>query len=156
MITAPAIHTSVTFLLEHLPPRLHLIIAARADPPLPLARLRTRGQLIELRSTDLRFLSEETAAFLTRFSGLPLSVEEITALETRTEGWIAGLQLAALSLHGHTDIPGFIKAFTGSHRYVVDYLVEEVLVHQPDPIQTFLLQTAILDRMTGSLCEAVT
>jgi LuxR family maltose regulon positive regulatory protein len=156
LITAPAIHTSVTFLLEHLPPRLHLIIAARADPPLPLARLRTRGQLLELRSADLRFLSEETAAFLTRLSGLTLSAEEITALETRTEGWIAGLQLAALSLHGRTDIPGFIRAFTGSHRYVVDYLVEEVLVHQPEPIQTFLLQTAILERMTGSLCEAVT
>jgi LuxR family transcriptional regulator, maltose regulon positive regulatory protein len=156
LITAQAIHTSVTFLLEHLPPRLHIIIAARADPPLPLARLRTRGQLLELRSADLRFLSEETAAFLTRFSGLPLSVEEITALDTRTEGWIAGLQLAALSLHGHTDIPGFIRAFTGSHRYVVDYLVEEVLVHQPEPVQTFLLQTAILERMTGSLCEAVT
>jgi LuxR family maltose regulon positive regulatory protein len=156
LITAPAIHTSVTFLLEHLPPRLHLIIAARADPPLPLARLRTRGQLIELRAADLRFLSEETTAFLTRLSGLTLSSEEITALETRTEGWIAGLQLAALSLHSRTDIPGFIRTFTGSHRYVVDYLVEEVLVHQPEPVQTFLFQTAILERMTGSLCEAVT
>ncbi len=156
LITAPVIHTSVTFLLEHLPPRLHLIIAARADPPLPLARLRTRGQLLELRSADLRFLSEETATFLTQLSRLTLSAQEITALETRTEGWIAGLQLAALSLHDRTDIPGFIKAFTGSHRYVVDYLVEEVLVHQPEPVQTFLLQTAILERMTGSLCEAVT
>ncbi|HEX6779363.1 MAG TPA: hypothetical protein VF099_14230, partial [Ktedonobacterales bacterium] len=156
LITAPAIHTSVTFLLEHLPPRLHLVIAARADPPLPLARLRTRGQLIELRSADLRFLTEETAAFLTQLSGLTLSVEEITALETRTEGWIAGLQLAALSLHGRPDIPGFISAFTGNHRYIVDYLIEEVLVHQPEPVQTFLLQTAILERMTGSLCEVVT
>lgn len=156
LISAPAIHTSVTFLLEHQPPQLHLIIAARADPPLPLARLRTRGQLIELRSADLRFLSEETTAFLTQLSGLTLSAEEITALETHTEGWIAGLQLAALSLQGRTDIPRFIKTFTGSHRYVVDYLVEEVLVHQPEPVQTFLLQTAILERMTGSLCEAVT
>jgi len=156
LITAPAIHTSVTFLLEHLPPSLHLIIAARVDPPLPLARLRMRGQLLELRSADLRFLSEEATAFLTQLSGLTLSSEEITALETRTEGWIAGLQLAALSLHGRTDIPGFIKAFTGSHRYIVDYLVEEVLVHQPEPVQTFLLQTAILERMTGSLCEVVT
>jgi short-subunit dehydrogenase len=156
LITAPAIHTSVTFLLEHLSPRLHLIIATRADPPLPLARLRTRGQLIEVRSADLRFLSKEAAAFLTQLSGLTLSAEEITALETRTEGWIAGLQLAALSLHGRTDIPGFIKTFTGSHRYVVDYLVEEVLVHQPEPVQAFLLQTATLERMTGSLCEAVT
>jgi LuxR family transcriptional regulator, maltose regulon positive regulatory protein len=143
LITAPAIHTSVTFLLEHLSPRLHLIIA-------------TRGQLIEVRSADLRFLSKEAAAFLTQLSGLTLSAEEITALETRTEGWIAGLQLAALSLHGRTDIPGFIKTFTGSHRYVVDYLVEEVLVHQPEPVQAFLLQTATLERMTGSLCEAVT
>ena len=156
LITASAIHTSVAFLLEHLPPRLHLVIAARADPPLPLARLRTRGLLIELRSADLRFLSEEAAAFLTRLSGLTLSAQEINALETRTEGWIAGLQLAALSLHDRTDIPGFIKAFTGSNRYVVDYLVEEVLVHQSEPVQAFLLQTAILERMTGSLCEAVT
>ena len=156
LIAAPAIHTSITFLLEHLPPRLHLIIATRADPPLPLARLRTRGQLIELRSTDLRFLSEETTAFLTQVSGLALSLEEITALERRTEGWIAGIQLAALSLHGRSDIPGFIRAFTGSHHYVVDYLAEEVLMHQPEAVQTFLLQTAILERMTGSLCEAVT
>ncbi len=123
---------------------------------MPLARLRTRGQLLELRAADLRFLSEETAAFLTQLSGLTLSAEEITALETHTEGWIAGLQLAALSLRGSTDIPGFIRAFTGNHRYVVDYLVEEVLVHQPEPVQTFLLQTAMLERMTGSLCEAVT
>ena len=156
LITALAIHTSVTFLLEHLPPRLHLIITARADPPLPLARLRARGQLIELRAADLRFLPEEAAAFLTQLSGLTLSAEEIAALESRTEGWIAGLQLAALSLHGRTDIAGFIKTFTGSHRHVVDYLVEEVLAHQPEPVQTLLLQTAMLERMTGSLCEAVT
>jgi LuxR family maltose regulon positive regulatory protein len=156
LISTPSIHTSVAFLLEHLPPQLHLIIAARLDPPLPLARWRTRGQLIELRSNDLRFLSEETAVFLTQLSGLSLSPEEITALESCTEGWIAGLQLAALSLHGRTDIPEFIRAFTGNHHYVVDYLVEEVLVHQPEPVQTFLLQTSILQRMTGSLCEAVT
>lgn len=156
LITVPAIHDSVAFLLEHLPPQLHLIIATRADPPLPLARLRTRGELIELRSADLRFLSEETATFLTRLSGLTLSAEDITALETQTEGWIAGLQLAALSLQGREDIQGFIMDFTGNHRYVVDYLVEEVVVHQPESVQTFLLQTAVLERMTGSLCEAVT
>ena len=156
LISAPAIHTSVTFLVDHLPPCLHLVLATRADPPLPLARLRVRGHLTELRASDLRFTPEEAAAFLTQGMGLTLSAEEISTLSTRTEGWIAGLQLAALSLQGRTDIPGFIQAFTGSHRHVVDYLVQEVLARQPEPVQTFLLETAVLERMTSSLCEAVT
>ncbi len=155
VITAPAIHRSVTYLVEHLPPRFHLVIATRADPPLPLARLRTRGHLTEIRAADLRFTAEETSAFLTRTLGLHLSGEDIAALEERTEGWIAGLQLAGLSMRGRQDIPAFLKAFTGSQRYIIDYLTEEVLARQPEPVQTFLLQTAILERLEGSLCEAV-
>ncbi|HLJ34264.1 MAG TPA: hypothetical protein VKU38_11455, partial [Ktedonobacteraceae bacterium] len=155
LITTQPIHRSVTFLLDHLPLQLHLVIATRADPPLPLARLRTRGHLTEIRAADLRFTTEETATFLTRTPGLELSGEDIIALEARTEGWIAGLQLAALSLQGCKDTPGFLKSFTGSHRYIIDYLVQEVLARQPESVQTFLLQTAILERLHGSLCEAV-
>jgi LuxR family transcriptional regulator, maltose regulon positive regulatory protein len=155
VITAPSIHRSITYLVEHLPPRLHLVIATRADPPLPLARLRSRGHLTEIRSADLRFTPLETSAFLLRTLGLPLSGEDIAALEARTEGWIAGLQLAGLSMRGRQDIPAFLQAFTGSQRYIIDYLVEEVLARQPEPIQTFLLQTSILERLEGSLCEAV-
>lgn len=155
LITAQSIHRSVTYLLDHLPHQLHLVLATRADPPLPLARLRTRGHLTEIRAADLRFTSEEVMAFLTQALGPNLSTEDIAALEARTEGWIAGLQLAALSMQGHKDIPGFLKAFTGSHRYIIDYLVEEVLAQQPEPVQSFLLRTAILERLQGSLCEAV-
>jgi LuxR family maltose regulon positive regulatory protein len=155
LITAPPIHQSVTYLVDYLPQRLHLVIATRADPPLPLARLRTRGHLSEIRAADLRFTSDETTAFLTRTLGLHLSGEDITALEGRTEGWIAGLQLAGLSMQGRKDISAFIRAFTGSQRYIIDYLTEEVLACQEEPVQTFLLQTAILERLQGSLCEAV-
>jgi LuxR family transcriptional regulator, maltose regulon positive regulatory protein len=155
VITAQAIHRSLTYLLDHLPPQLHLVIATRADPPLSLARLRAHGHLTEIRAADLRFTSEETAAFLTCALGLELSAQNIATLEARTEGWIAGLQLAALSMQEHKDIPGFLKAFTGSHRYIIDYLVEEVLARQPKLVQTFLLQTAILERLQGPLCEAV-
>lgn len=155
LITAQPIHRAVAYLVDHLPPQLHLVIATRADPPLPLARLRARGHLTEIRAADLRFTSEEVLAFLNRALGLDLSSEDIAALEARTEGWIAGLQLAALSMQGRTDIPGFLAAFTGSHRYIIDYLLEEVLAHQPEPVQTFLLQTAILERLQGALCEAV-
>jgi len=155
LITAPPIHRSVTYLVDHLPPRLHMVIATRADPPLPLARLRSHGHLTEIRAADLRFTSEETTAFLTRILGLNLSGENIAALETRTEGWIAGLRLAALLMQRGQDIPTFLKAFTGSQRYIIDYLTEEVLASQPVPVQTFLLQTAILERLQGSLCEAV-
>ena len=156
VITANPIHTSVTFLLDHLPAYLHLVIATRADPPLPLARLRSKGQLVEIRSTDLRFTREEATSFLSQTIGVEFSTEDITDLETRTEGWIAGLQLAALSLQGRQDIAHFMQAFTGTHRFVVDYLTQEVLTRQSADVQNFLLQTAILERLCGSLCEAVT
>ncbi len=156
LITAESIHRSLTFLLEHLPPHMHLIIATRADPPLPLARLRVRGQLTELRAAELRFQPAEANAFLKEVMGLHLSPSDVATLQTRTEGWIAGLQLAALSLQGRTTVSGFLPAFTGSHHFVLDYLSEEVLVRQPPAVQTFLLQTSILERLSGSLCDAVT
>jgi len=156
VIETQPVHSALTFLLNHLPPQMHLIIATRADPPLPLARLRGRGQLTELREADLRFTTDEAAAFLNQAMGLNLSAEQVAALEERTEGWIAGLQLAALSMQGRSDIPGFIAAFAGSHRYILDYLAEEVLQRQPEGVQTFLLQTAILDRLSGPLCDTVT
>ena len=131
-------------------------VTTREDPNLPLARLRARDQLTELRAADLRFTPAEAAEFLNQVMGLNLSAEDIAALEARTEGWIAGLQLAALSMQGHQDVPGFIQAFAGDHRYIVDYLVEEVLQRQPEPVRSFLLQTAILDRLNGPLCDAVT
>ena len=136
-------------------PQMHLVIATREDPLLPLARLRARGQLTELRAADLRFSSSEAAEFLNQVMGLDLSAEDIAALETRTEGWIAGLQLAAISMQGRKDTASLIKSFTGSHRFVLDYLIEEVLEQQSESVQAFLLQTAILDRLTGSLCDAL-
>ncbi len=154
-IEARPIHDALGFLVERLPPKLHLVIASRSDPLLPLARLRAQGALTELRAPDLRFTVEETAAFLVEVMGLPLSTEQVAALQARTEGWITGLQLAALSLQGCDDVAGFIEAFTGSHRYVVDYLVEEVLLQQPEEVQDFLVQTCILDRLSGPLCDAV-
>ena len=156
VIANETIHCAVTFLLDYLPPQTHLVIASRVDPPLPLSRLRTRGQMTELRAADLRFTPEEATAFLKDVMGLSLSPTEVQALEDRTEGWIAGLQLAALSMQGREDVSGFIRAFTGSNRYVLDYLVEEVLDKQPEPITSFLLQTSILDRLSGGLCDAVT
>jgi LuxR family transcriptional regulator, maltose regulon positive regulatory protein len=156
VIDSKPVDNALAFLLEHLPSQMHLVIATREDPHLPLARLRARGQLTELRAADLRFTSSEAAEFLNQVMGLNLSAEDIAALETRTEGWIAGLQLAALSMRGQQDVPGFIQAFAGDHRYIVDYLVAEVLQRQPEPVRSFLLQTAILDRLNGSLCDAVT
>jgi LuxR family maltose regulon positive regulatory protein len=156
LIDAEPVDRALVFLLEHLPPQLHLVIATREDPQLPLARWRARGQLTELRAADLRFTASEAAEFLNQVMGLSLSAADIGALEDRTEGWIAGLQLAALSLQGHRDAPGFIRAFAGDHRYIVDYLVDEVLRRQPADVRHFLLQTAILDRLTGPLCDAVT
>ncbi|HLO31941.1 MAG TPA: hypothetical protein VK249_22520, partial [Anaerolineales bacterium] len=155
-IDSKPVDNALTFLLEHLPPQIHLVIATREDPPLPLARLRARGQLTELRALDLRFTPSEAAEFLNQLMGLNLSAEDITALETRTEGWIAGLQLAALSMQGQTDPASFIKSFTGSHHFILDYLVEEVLQRQPEHVRNFLLQTAILDRLSSLLCDAVT
>jgi LuxR family maltose regulon positive regulatory protein len=154
-IESSPVDDALSFLLERLPPQMHLVIATREDPHLPLARLRARGQLTEVRASDLRFTSSEAAQFLNQAMGLDLSAEDIAALETRTEGWIAGLQLAGLSMQGQEDATSIIRSFTGSHRYVLDYLVEEVLERQPESVQTFLLQTSILDRLTGSLCDAV-
>src|SRR5215217_5781645 len=155
VIDARAVDNALAFLLEHLPPRMHLLISGREDPHLPLARLRVRGQMSELRATDLRFTPSEAAEFLNRVMGLRLSEEDIAALETRTEGWIAGLQLAAISMQGHKDATSFIESFTGSHRFVLDYLVEEVLGQQPESVQAFLLRTSILERLCGPLCDAV-
>jgi LuxR family maltose regulon positive regulatory protein len=155
ILDAKPIDAALTFLLEHMPPQLHLVIATREDPQLPLARLRVRDQLTELRDMDLRFTPAEAAAFLTHVMGLNLSTEDIDALEARTEGWIAGLQLAALSLRGHHDATSFIRSFTGSSRFIIDYLAEEVLERQPERVRSFLLQTSILDRLHGPLCDAV-
>jgi LuxR family maltose regulon positive regulatory protein len=154
-IDSRPVDAALTFLLDHLPPQMHVVITTREDPRLPLARLRVRGQLTELRAADLRFTSSEAAEFLNQVMGLNLPEGDIAALETRTEGWIAGLQLAAISMRGLDDAASFIATFTGSHRFVLDYLVEEVLHQQPERVQAFLLQTSILDRMCGSLCDAI-
>ena len=160
-IDSPPVDRALGFLLERLPSQMHLVIATREDPALPLARLRARGQLTELRAADLRFTPPEAAEFLNQGTDLGLSAEEIAALENRTEGWIAGLQLASLALQGSVSMQGrqdttdLVKSFTGSHRYVLDYLVEEVLAQQSGTVQTFLLQTAILDHLCGPLCDAV-
>jgi len=151
-----SIHNSLLFLLDHLPDNLYIVISTRIDPPWPLARYRVRNRLIEIRAQDLRFSIEEATEFLNRTMHLDLSSDDVAALEERTEGWIAGLQLAALSMQRRDDISAFVKAFTGSHIYVAEYLVEEVLQRQPEEMQTFLLQTSMLKRMNADLCEAVT
>jgi len=162
LIKAQPIQSALTFLLAHMPPQMHLVIATRADPPLPMARLRGRGQLTELRLTDLRFTSDEVAEFLNQVMDLEPTPDDIAALASHTEGWIAGLQMATLamqarvSMQSEGDISGFVQAFAGSDRYILDYLVEEVLQRQRDSVQAFLLQTAILDRLTAPLCDAVT
>ncbi len=155
LIDSQSIDQALAFLVEHQPPQMHLVIASREDPPLALARLRARSQLTELRATDLRFTSTEAADFLNRMMGLNLSDGDIAALEARTEGWIAGLQLAALSMQGQSDPTQFIQSFTGSHRFVLDYLLEEVLERQSGEIQNFLLRTSILKHLCGPLCDAV-
>ena len=156
LIASRPVHTSLEFLLEHLPDSLHLVLATRADPPLPLARLRARGQLTEVRTADLRFTVAEAAALFRQATGADLSGASVAALTSRTEGWAAGLQLAALSLRGQPDAAGFVAAFSGSHRYVLDYLAEEVLERQPEHVRTFLLETSVLGRLSGELCDAVT
>jgi ATP/maltotriose-dependent transcriptional regulator MalT len=155
IVTTLAIHQGITYLVDHLPPNMHLILTSRSAPPLPLARWRARSQLIELRAEDLRFTPDEAATFLNRVMGLNLSGDDIAALAARTEGWIVGLQMAALSMQGREDRHGFVSAFTGSQRYILDYLTEEVLNRQPENVQTFLLHTSILDRLSGPLCDAV-
>jgi LuxR family transcriptional regulator, maltose regulon positive regulatory protein len=156
VIDSPRVDGVLAFLVEHLTPQLRLVIASREDPTLPLAKLRARGQLTELRAADLRFTPAEAAEFLNRVMGLSLSAEDIAALEARTEGWIAGLQMAALSMQGLADASHFIQSFTGSHRFILDYLLEEVLQRQPVETQAFLLRTSILERLCGPLCDAVT
>jgi LuxR family maltose regulon positive regulatory protein len=158
-IEAAEVHEAVAFLLDHLPEQLRLVIATRADPPLPLARLRSRGQLAEVRAADLRFTPVEAQEFLNRVMGLDLTAADVEALDARTEGWVAGLQLAALSLRGAAgrgEVDGFIADFTGSNRFVIDYLADEVLARQPAAVREFLLRTAVLERLTGPLCDAVT
>ncbi|HMQ32416.1 MAG TPA: LuxR C-terminal-related transcriptional regulator [Chloroflexaceae bacterium] len=155
VIEAPAIHRALGWLIDHLPPNVHLLIVSRADPPLPLGRWRARGQLCELRVHDLRFTLEEAAAFLTGTMGLPLGAAEVAQLDARVEGWAAGLQLAALALRGRDDPGARIAAFSGRHEYVLAFLADEVLAGQPEYVQTFLLHTAILDRLSAPLCDAV-
>jgi LuxR family maltose regulon positive regulatory protein len=156
VIDALGVQDGMAFLLEHLPPRVHLVIATRADPGLPLPRLRARGELVEIRAADLRFTPNEAASYLNEVMQLNLAAEDLAALEDRTEGWIAALQLAALSMQGRDDVHGFIAGFAGDDRYIVDYLVTEVLQRQPEAVRDFLLVTSILERLTGSLCDAVT
>jgi LuxR family maltose regulon positive regulatory protein len=156
VIDARDVHDGMGFLLDHLPPRIHLVIASRTDPPLPLARLRGRGELTEIRAADLRFAPGEAAEYLNEVMGLALTAADVAALEGRTEGWIAALQLAALSMQGREDTAAFIDGFAGDDRYIVDFLAEEVLQRQPGDVQHFLLQTSILDRLCGPLCDAVT
>jgi LuxR family maltose regulon positive regulatory protein len=166
LVDSGPVHESVAFLLENLPPGLRVVVSSRSDPPLPLARLRARGQLAELRAADLRFTPEEAAALLGGVAGSGLAEREtaglglpgtaVAALVARTEGWAAGLQLAALSLRGQADAAGFVAAFSGSHRFVLDYLADEVLDDQPGEVRAFLLETSVLERLTGELCDAVT
>lgn len=156
VIEAKEVDELLLFLLENLPPQLHLVVLTREDPQLPLARLRARRQLLELRAADLRFLPSEAASFLNQMMGLSLSPEDLSSLEARTEGWIAGLQLAALSLQGRKDASSFIEAFAGNNRYIVDYLLEEVLQQQSEEVLSFLQKTSILKRLCGPLCDAVT
>jgi LuxR family maltose regulon positive regulatory protein len=155
-VDTPDIRAGMAYLLEHLPPRIHLVIATRADPALPLARLRARGELVEIRAADLRFTPDEAAAYLNEVMGLGLAARDVAALERRTEGWIAALQLAVLSIQGREDVAGFIAGFAGDDRDIVDYLVEEVLERQSEAVRSFLLETSILGRLTGPLCDAVT
>jgi LuxR family maltose regulon positive regulatory protein len=159
VVQNPTIHKSVSFLLEHLPAILHLVIATRVDPPWPLARYRAHHQLVEIRARDLRFNPEEAAEFLNQTMALNLSAEDVAALEARTEGWVAGLQLAAIAMQSPQqgrDRTAFVQSFTGSHLYVAEYLVEEILHQQPENVQTFLLHTSILERLNAELCDAVT
>jgi LuxR family transcriptional regulator, maltose regulon positive regulatory protein len=158
-IESPAVHEAVQFLLDHQPARMHLVVLTRADPPWPLARLRSQGLLAEFRAADLRFTDDEAAAFLSHALDGAVPAEDVAALQQRTEGWVAALQMAALSLagqNGPADRHAFVTSFAGEHRYVADYLAEEVISRQPEPVQEFLMRTAILERMTAPLCAAVT
>lgn len=155
-VDAAPIHEGIAFLLEHMPPQMHLVLTTRADPPLPLSRLRARDAMVEIRVKDLRFTPDEAVQFLQQVQGLELTGADVEALTARTEGWVTGLQLAALSLKATEDVSGFMAAISGQHRYIVDYLMEEVLQRQPEEVQRFLLETAVLPRLSGPLCDAVT
>ncbi|MDT0169353.1 LuxR C-terminal-related transcriptional regulator [Pseudarthrobacter sp. BRE9] len=156
LVDGPEVGPGLAFLLEHIPPHVHVIISTRADPGLPLSRWRAHGELVEVRAAELRFTAVEAATYFNEAAGLDLAEADIAALEQRTEGWIAALQLAALSLQGHGNVAGFVAGFAGSDRYIVDYLVEEVLEHQPGEIRGFLMETSVLERLTGPLCDALT
>ncbi len=156
LISTLAIHERLAFLVDHLPASMHLVIATREDPPLPLSRWRARGQMVEMRQVDLQFSPEETSDFLLRVMGLELSSDDVAALHQRTEGWIAGLQLTALSMQGREDVHRLVQSFTGSHRYILDYLIEEVFQQQPSESQDFLLSTSVLERLSVPLCDALT
>ena len=156
LVESPEVQEAMGFLLDHLPSRLHVVIASRADPDVPLPRLRARGDLVEVRAAELRFTADEVATYVNGAMGLQLTVGQVAALEERTEGWIAALQLAALSMQGRDDVAGFIAGFTGDDRYIVDYLAEEVLQRQSAAVRNFLLQTSVLERLKGPLCDAVT
>ena len=155
-ITEPTVHEALRFLLDHLPHHVTVAMTTRSDPPLPLARLRSNGSLVELRAADLRFTSLEAGTLLNDLMGLGLTANDVQTLDDRTEGWAAGLQLAALSLRGRTDASDFVDAFAGSHRFVLDYLVEEVLGRQTEEVRAFLLETSVLDQLSGGLCDALT
>ncbi len=156
VITSEPVHTGIAFILDHLPPNMHLVIATRVDPALPIARFRGRGTMLELGADDLRFTVEEATALLSQTLGAVLSAEHVRALDDRTEGWPVGLKLAALSIRGQKDVSGFIASFTGSQRYIMDYLMEEVLKQQSDTMRGFLLQSSVLERLTAPLCDYVT
>jgi LuxR family maltose regulon positive regulatory protein len=156
VIHSGPIHEATSFLLEHLPENVHLVISSRADPPIPLAKLRARDQVTEIRAAGLRFTTEEATAFLKGVMGLTLSAADVAALEEVTEGWIAALQLAALSMRDREDVSGFVETFSGSNRHVLDFLAEEVLERQPEGVRDFLLNTSVLERMSAPLCDALT
>ncbi len=155
LIDDQSIHKTLTFLIEHQPPQLHLVLISREDPPLHLSLLRGRGEMTEIRLADLRFTTQETSTLLNDTMGLNLDASQIEILETRTEGWVSGLQLAALSMQGRSDVVGFVRSFAGSNRYILDYLIEEVFQQQPIEIQEFLLKTSILDQLIAPLCDAL-
>lgn len=156
LISSEAIHEAVAFLLEHLPQNIHLVISSRTDPPLPLPKLRARDQVTEIRTAELRFTTEEAAAFLNDAMGLSLSSRDVAALEGVTEGWVAALQLAALSMRDREDVSGFVESFSGSNRHVLDFLADEVLERQPEEVREFLLKTSVPERITAPLCDALT
>jgi LuxR family maltose regulon positive regulatory protein len=155
VITEKSVHDAINYLIDHLPPQAQVVLSTRSDPPWSISRLRARGELVELRAKDLRFTRQEAHQFLGKVLGFDLKEDELKALELRTEGWIVGLQMAALSLQGQDDISGFVKAFTGSNRFILDYLMEEVLERQTPAIQGFLLRTSVLERMSASLCDTL-